>query len=261
MTTDLPTSLSVDLAGRVALVTGASGGLGRHFAGCLAAAGAKVALCARRLDRLTDAVADIRRSGGRALAFALDVTDGASVRQAVAEAEAELGPLSILVNNAGVALTAPALETPEADWDRVLATNLKGAWLVAQAAATVMVRHGHGGSIINIASILGLRTAARVPAYAASKAGLVHLTRTLALELSRHGIRVNALAPGYIETDLNRDFLDSEAGRALMRRVPQRRFGRPGDLDGALLLLASDQASYITGAVLTVDGGHTVSGL
>lgn len=261
MSVEQPTTLGADLSGRVALVTGASSGLGRHFAQRLAAAGAKVALGARRLDRLTDAVEDIRSEGGRALAFALDVTDSDSVRSAVAAAETELGPLSILVNNAGVATTGPALETSESDWDKVLATNLKGAWLVAQAAATAMVRHGHGGSIINIASILGLRAAAQVPAYAASKAGLLHLTRTLALELARYGIRVNALAPGYVETDLNRAFLESEVGQSLKRRIPQRRFGRPDDLDGALLLLASDQAAYITGSVITVDGGHTVSSL
>lgn len=250
-----------DLAGRAALVTGASSGLGRHFALTLARAGAKVALAARRLDRLEELQARIEAQGGAAAAVALDVTDAGSAAAAVAEAAARLGPIRVLVNNAGVAATKGVLEADEEDWDRVVGTNLKGAWLVAQAAARHMAGHGLGGSIVNVASILGLRVAGQVSAYAASKAGLLHLTRAMALELARHKIRVNAIAPGYIETELNREFFASPAGEALVKRVPQRRLGRPEELDGALLLLASDASSYMTGSTVVVDGGHLQSSL
>jgi NAD(P)-dependent dehydrogenase (short-subunit alcohol dehydrogenase family) len=248
-----------DLTGRVALVTGASSGLGRHFAGVLAEAGAAVALTARRLDMLEEAAAELRRHGARAEAIACDVTDGASVRQALDAAEAALGPLDIVVNNAGIVVSKPMLEHSEAEWDRVLDTNLKGAWLVSREAAERWVRSKRKGRIVNIASLLALRTIGRVPSYCASKAGLVHLTHSMAMELARHGITVNALAPGYVVTDFNRRFLESEAGRALIGRIPMGREGRPEDLDGALLLLAADAGAYITGAVIPVDGGHAVS--
>jgi NAD(P)-dependent dehydrogenase (short-subunit alcohol dehydrogenase family) len=248
------------LAGRVALVTGASSGLGRHFAAMLARAGAAVALAARRLDALEIAVKGIAEAGGRARAIRLDVTDPASVTRAIAEAET-LGPIRILINNAGTAAGRSALELPKDEWDRVIETNLTGAFLVAREAGRRMQAHGQGGSIVNIASILGLRGAGQVAAYAASKAGLIHLTQVLALEWARHGIRVNALAPGYIETDLNREYFASEAGQAMIRRIPQRRLGRMEDLDGPLLLLASDASRFMTGSVVTVDGGHTVSSL
>ena len=239
------------------MVTGASSGLGEHFARVLAAAGARVALCARRLDRLS-ALADELGSG--AIAIALDVRDPASVARAVADVVDRFGAIDVLVNNSGVASTAPALETTEADWQAVVDTNLSGAWRVAQAAARAMAASG-GGSIVNIASILGLRVMAQLPAYAASKAGLVHLTRQMALELARHRIRINAIAPGYIETDINRAFFRTPAGEALLKRVPQRRLGQPADLDGALFLLASDASAFMTGTVLTVDGGHLVNTL
>ncbi|MGE5765697.1 MAG: SDR family NAD(P)-dependent oxidoreductase [Bacteroidota bacterium] len=247
------------LDGRVALVTGASSGLGRHAARTLAAAGATVALAARRAGPLAALAREIADAGGRAAAFDLDVTDTASVNNCVAAAERELGPLAILVNNAGIADTRPALEVIEADWDRVVDTNLKGAWLVAQAVAARMVRHGQGGAIVNMASILGLGGTGQVPAYCASKGGLVNLTRALAVEWARHGIRVNALAPGYVETEINRDFLAGEAGEALLKRVPLRRFGTPQDLDGALLLLAADAGRYITGSVVVIDGGQSAA--
>lgn len=247
-----------DLGGQAALVTGASGGLGRHFAITLARAGAKVALCARRADRLTEVAREIQAMDGRAVPIVMDVTDAASVRDGVAAAETELGSLGILVNNSGVAdAGVPFLDQEEADWDRVVETNLKGAWLVAREVARHMARLGHGGRIVNVGSILAFRAAARVPAYAASKAGLIQLTRAMAAELARHGIRVNALAPGYVETDLNREFLASPAGEAMMKRIPSRRFGRLDDLDGPLLLLASDASAYMTGAVITVDGGQS----
>lgn len=243
------------LAGRTALVTGASSGLGRHFAGVLASAGASVVLAARRIERLEESCADIAATGGKASAVALDVTDPDSV----AAMFTKLSP-DIVINNAGVAGSSRALDVSVEDWDSVLDTNLKGAFLVAQAAAKKMASGG-GGAIVNIASILGLRVASQVAAYAASKAGLIQLTKALALEWARHGIRVNALCPGYIVTELNGDFFATEAGEALIRRIPQRRIGQPQDLDGALLLLVSDAGAYITGATLAVDGGHLVSSL
>ena len=247
------------LDGKVAIVTGASGGLGRHFAVTLARAGAKVAVAARRLDRLRELVGAIEGFDGRAVALPLDVTDAASVRDAVSAAETELGAVTILVNNAGVALTKPALELDETEWDRVVDTNLKGAWLVAQEVARHMARLGHGGSIVNIASILGIQAAGGLAPYCASKAGLIQLTRALAVELARYDIRVNAIAPGYIESDMNREFLSGPAGQRLVQRIPQRRAGEPADLDGVLLLLASDASRYMTGSVITVDGGYTLA--
>jgi NAD(P)-dependent dehydrogenase (short-subunit alcohol dehydrogenase family) len=250
---------SFDLTGRTALVTGASSGLGRHFAGVLARAGAAVALAARRLDRLEEAAAEITAAGGRAAAVGCDIADGGSVRAAVESAEAALGPLDILVNNAGIAISKPLFEHSEADWDRVLDTNLKGAWLMSREVAARWLALRRPGRIVNIASLLALRTIRNVPSYCAAKAGLAHLTQTLAIELAQYRITVNALAPGYVETDMNRRFLRSEAGQALITRIPLERVGVPEDLDGALLLLASDAGAYITGAVLPVDGGHAVS--
>jgi NAD(P)-dependent dehydrogenase (short-subunit alcohol dehydrogenase family) len=249
------------LEGQRVLVTGASSGLGRHFARTLARAGAAVALGARSADKLAAATEEIRGFGGRAVAVALDVTEEASICHAVARVEADMGSITGLVNNAGVVVSKPFFEHDENDWDRVVDTNLKGAWLVAQEVARRMVAHGQGGGIINIASILGLRVVGGLPEYCASKAGLIHLTKVLALELARHKIRVNAIAPGYIRTDLNRGFFESEAGQAMVRRIPQRRVGEPRDLEGALLLLASDASRYMTGAVITVDGGHLLSAL
>lgn len=246
--------------GRVALVTGASGGLGAHFAGVLARAGFRVAVAARRVEGCAAVCDAIRAGGGEAEAFALDVADAGSVKAAFAAVSARFGRLDALVNNAGVATTAPALDLAEGDWDRVVDTNLKGAFLCAQAAARLMTENG-GGTIVNVASILGLRVAAQVAPYAASKAGLVQLTKALALEWARHGVRVNALCPGYIETDINRAFFRSDAGQAMLKRVPQRRLGQPEDLDGPLLLLCSDASRYMTGAAIAVDGGHLVSSL
>jgi len=249
-----------DLTGRTALVTGASSGLGRHFARVLARAGAEVIVAARREDALQDVCNEIAGQGGGARAVQLDVSDPASVENAI-EAAASSGGLDILVNNAGVTVSKSVLDVSEEDWDHVIDTNLKGSFLVAQATARLMKARGRGGSIVNIASVLGLRVAGHVSPYVASKAGVVHLTKAMALELARYNIRVNALCPGYIETELNRDFFQSEAGQALIRRIPQRRLGQPSDLDGALLLLCSEAGSYITGATLAVDGGHLVSSL
>lgn len=249
------------LDGKAALITGASSGLGRHFAEVLARAGARVALAARRVNQLEGARAALAEAGAEAVTVALDVTDAASVRAAIAKAAERLGGLDVLVNNAGVTVNKPVLDHTEEDWDFVTGTNLKGAFLVANEAARLMRQSGKGGSIVNIASILGLRVAGNLAAYAASKAGLVQLTKAMALELARYSIRVNALCPGYIETDLNRDFFASEAGQTLIKRVPQRRLGQLKDLDGPLLLLCSDASAYMTGAVIAVDGGHLVNSL
>jgi NAD(P)-dependent dehydrogenase (short-subunit alcohol dehydrogenase family) len=256
--TELP---SFDLADQVALVTGASSGIGRHLAELLAAAGAKVGLAARRVDRLAEAAREIDAAGGRCLPIACDVTRPDSVAAAVTAAENTLGALTILVNNAGVVVAKPVLQHTEEEWDHVVDTNLKGAWLMAREFAQHLVDRKRPGRIINIASVLGVRTIARVPSYTAAKAGLIHLTGVLAMELARHGILVNAVAPGYVETDFNRDFLRSDAGKKLEARIPLRRVGRPDDLDGAVLLLASPAGAYITGAVIAVDGGHGVAAI
>ncbi len=252
---------SFDLSGQVALVTGASSGIGRHLALLFAAAGASVALCARRSERLAEAASEIAAEGGKALALACDVTNLESVTAAVAATEEGLGPLSILVNNAGVAVTKSFLKHEEADWDFVLDTNLKGAALAAREFARHLVAKGRGGRIINMASIASSRSLLGLSSYCASKAGLAHLTHVLAMELARYGILVNAIAPAYVETDLNREFLESEAGKRLEARIPLRRVGQVQDLDGAVLLLASPAGAYITGAVIAVDGGHAVAAI
>jgi NAD(P)-dependent dehydrogenase (short-subunit alcohol dehydrogenase family) len=250
-----------DLLGKAALVTGASSGLGVHFARTLAGAGASVAIAARRADRLASLQAELQDAGGKATAVDLDVQSGASVRAAFDAAEAVLGAIDIVVNNAGVSIVKPALDMPEEDWDAVVDTNLRGAWLVAQTAGKRWVAAKPPGVIVNIASILGLRTIGQVAPYNASKAGLIHLTRVLAMEWARHDIRVNAICPGYIETEMNSAFWKTPAGQRLIERIPQRRIGQPEHLDGALLLLASDAGTFMTGSVVAVDGGHTVSSL
>ncbi len=250
-----------DLAGKTALVTGAFSGLGLHFAKTLAGHGVKVALAGRRIELGQSIAIELKQQGRSVFALGMDVLDSASVTAAVAQAAQQVGGLDILVNNAGVANTKPFLQLDEADWNAVVDVNLTGAWRVAQAVAKHMAASGKGGSIINIASITGLRVAGAVSPYVASKAGLIHLTKAMALELARHKIRVNVLAPGYIETDLNREFFDSEAGQSLIKRIPQRRLGKLEHLDGPLLLLASDASEFMTGAVIAVDGGHLVSSL
>ena len=246
-----------ELTGRSAWVTGAGSGLGRHFALLLARHGAQVIVAGRREAPLDDIAREIREGGGQCESCVLDVASKASV----AAAAERMVTIDILVNNAGIVGAAPALALGDEEWDQVLDTNLTGMFLMAQTAARAMKAHGRGGSIVNIASILGVRQAGGVLAYAVSKAGVIQLSKQLALELARHRIRVNALAPGYIASDLNRDFLETEAGRALVARIPQRRLGKIEELDVPLLLLASDAGAYITGSVLAVDGGHLVSSL
>lgn len=250
-----------DIRGKVALVTGASSGLGENFARRLAAEGATVVVAARRTDRLEKLVGEIGKSGGKALALALDVNDSRSVESAFASATRAFGAPDIVVNNAGIAQTKASIELTEAEWRSVMDTNLDGVWRVAQAGAKAMVAAGKGGSIVNIASILGLRVGTHLLAYTAAKAAVVQLTKALALEWARYQIRVNAIAPGYILTEINQDFFATDAGQAVIKRIPQRRIGAPQDLDGALLLLASDAGSFMTGTVVVVDGGHVVNSL
>lgn len=247
-----------DLNGKVVLVTGASSGLGAHFAELFASYGAHVIAAARRADALETLCERIRASGGKAEAISLDVTDASAVDTCFSGLAA--AP-QIVVNNAGISISAPALDVTADDWDKVLDTNLRGVFLVAQAAARRMRQDRIGGSIVNVASILGHRVTGALASYAASKAGVVRMTEALALEWARYSIRVNSICPGYIETEINRDFFQTPPGEALIKRIPQRRLGQPGDLDGALLVLASDAGAYMTGSSVVVDGGHLVSPL
>ena len=255
-----PALAKFSLAGKLVLVTGASSGLGTHFAQLLAGCGARVAVAARRADKLQSVVDAIAQAGDEARAFALDVSDAGSVT-ACFDAVSAWGVPDVVVNNAGVTVTRALLEQTEADFDSVVDTNLKGNWLVATEAARRLVAAKKGGAIVNVASILGERVGGGVAPYAISKAGVIQATKVMALELARHGIRVNALLPGYVITDLNRDFLTSELGDKLRQRIPSRRFSELSDLDGPLLLLASDAGAAMSGATVAVDGGHLVSGL
>jgi NAD(P)-dependent dehydrogenase (short-subunit alcohol dehydrogenase family) len=247
-----------DLKGKTALVTGASSGFGRHFVEILAREGVRVAAAARRADRLDTLAREVESRGGSVFPVQMDVANSESVKEGVKAAYDALGHIDILINNAGVTLSKPALDQDESDWDHVIDTNLKGAWLVAQETALRMKGDG-GGSIINIASILGLGVSKMVSTYAISKAGVLHMTKSLALELARYDIRVNAIAPGYVETDLNREFFASKIGQDLIKKLPQRRLGDLTDLDGVLLLLAGQASRYMTGSIITVDGGHSLA--
>ncbi|HSV22403.1 MAG TPA: glucose 1-dehydrogenase [Xanthobacteraceae bacterium] len=248
-----------NLHGRVALVTGASSGLGARFAAVLAANGAAVGLVARRRDRLTEVSARIEAAGGRAAAVDADVLDRAAMNRAFDAVEAAFGTITILINNAGVAHANRAVDMPEAEWRQVLGTNLDAVFFCAQEAARRMLAAGKPGAIVNIASVLGFGVAKGVVAYTTAKAGVVQMTKALGLELAFKGIRVNAIAPGWFVTDLNRHYLASEAGDKLKREIPAGRFGQDGDLDGALLLLASDAGRFIAGTTIVVDGGQMVA--
>ena len=246
-----------DLAGQVALITVASSGLGVRFAEVLAANGAAVVLVARRADRLATLQERIAEAGGRAIAVTADVADRDAIAAAFDTAEHAFGAVTILVNNAGVAHSGRAIDVPESEWRRVLDTNLDAVFFWAQEAARRMLAAGKHGAIVNIASVLSFGVAKGVVAYAVSKAAVVQLTKALALELAFKGVRVNAIAPGYVVTEINREWLAGE-GAKMTREIPAGRFGEERDLDGALLLLASDAGRYITGATIVVDGGQLV---
>jgi len=243
---------------KVALVTGASSGLGRHFALTLAKAGARVAVVARRKDRLNDLVAEIETAGGTAIAFELDVTDRSHFDVVLDLIEKDLGAVEILINNAGIAVEGNTLEMADDDLDNILDVNTKALWLLAKRVSDRLVKNGKSGSIINIASILGLNVSPGLSLYAISKAAVVQMTKALAADLWRHNIRVNAICPGYFKTEINSDFFDSDAGQKAISKLPPRRLGEYEELSGLLLLLASDASSFMTGTAIPIDGGHSV---
>lgn len=250
------------LANRTALVTGASSGLGEHFAHVLAGAGATVVIAARRMDRLEDVAAGIAAKGGKALPVEMDVTRDASVVAAFDSIREALGrPCDIVINNSGMSRGGWFREQSAEDWNAVMDTNLTGVWRVGKHATNAMINAKTKGSIVNIASITAHRTQFMTTAYCVSKAGVDHLTRHMALENARYGIRVNAISPGYYKTAINDEYLESEAGEAMRKRIAFRRFGEYRELDGALLLLSSEAGSYMTGSTIVVDGGHLLSSL
>lgn len=248
-----------DVSQEIILVTGASQGLGRQFTRVLSAHGAAVVLAARQTAKLESLADEIRGKGGRAVAVQMDVTDTSSIARAIDDAEAQLGPVSVLINNAGIAVEKPAVDQTEADWDAVIGANLKGAYFTATEIARRMIARQQAGNIVNIASVLGLGVMKFLAPYTISKAGIIQATKSMALELASNRIRVNALAPGYIDTEMNHAFWSTPAGEKLTRRIPQRRIGTESDLDGAIMLLASGASRYMTGSVVTVDGGFLLN--
>jgi NAD(P)-dependent dehydrogenase (short-subunit alcohol dehydrogenase family) len=249
------------LEGKVALVTGASSGFGKHFATVLSQAGAKVVLAARRTERIQAEADKIIAGGGEAMAVTMDVTSSASIAAALDEIESGFGVVTIVVNNAGITIPKLLLDLSDDDWTNVIDTNLTGVAYVARESARRMIAAGVGGSIVNIASILAERVQKALTNYAASKAAVVQFTKAAALEFAQYNIRVNALCPGYFNTDLNSEWFKTSEGQALIKRIPQRRTGTLSELNGPLLLLASDAGSLMTGSAVTVDGGHVLSEL
>jgi NAD(P)-dependent dehydrogenase (short-subunit alcohol dehydrogenase family) len=248
-----------DVSKEIILVTGASQGLGRQFVRVLSTHGAAVVLAARQIAKLKSLEQEILGQGGRAVAVQMDVTDTASIGTAIDRAESALGPVSVLINNAGMAIEKLAVEQSEADWDSVINANLKGAYFAATEMARRMIARKQEGNIVNIASVLGLGVMKFLSPYTISKAGIIQATKAMALELAGNRIRVNALAPGYIDTEMNHDFWSTPSGEKLAKRIPQRRVGAESDLDGAILLLASSASRYMTGSVITVDGGFLLT--
>ncbi|MCZ6523884.1 MAG: glucose 1-dehydrogenase [Alphaproteobacteria bacterium] len=244
------------LEGEVALVTGASSGLGRRFALTLARAGARVAIAARRIRRLEELAAEIEGFDGRALPIELDVTDPENVRQAVTAAETELGPITILINNSGISIEKRVTDYDEADYDRIMDTNAKGAFFVAQEVGRHMIAHGRAGRIVNIASVAAFDAMPGLAIYAMSKAAVAQMTRAMAREWLRYDINVNAICPGYIATEMNTEYFESELGQKLIARLPRRRIGSPEDLDGLILLLASEASRFMTGSIIAIDDGQ-----
>lgn len=254
--------IEVNFEGKIALITGASSGLGARFAKVLAMGGAQVVLAARRIDRLKELRAEIEADGGAAHVVSLDVTDYASIKSAIAHAETEAGPIDILVNNSGVSTTQRLLDVTPDDFAFVMDTNLRGAFFVAQEAAKRMIARAKGDPkkqhrIINIASVGGLRVMPQLGVYCMSKAGVIQMTKAMAVEWGRYGINVNAICPGYITTELNRDHLAGEQGHKLIEMLPRKRMGKPEDLDGLLLLLAAEESHFMNGAIITADDGLT----
>jgi NAD(P)-dependent dehydrogenase (short-subunit alcohol dehydrogenase family) len=252
-------TLTVDLSGRTALVTGASSGLGRHFALTLARCGANLALAARRTDRLEALRDELLGLGVKVLPVALDVTDLPAIGGVVDRIERELGPIDILVNNSGVSVQKNIVDCTPEDYAFVLDTNLRGAFFMAQAVGRRMIEAGREGRIVNIASVFGLKVTKQLSLYAMSKAGLVQMTKAMALEWARYNINVNALCPGYIRTEINDALWDTEAGAKFVSTFPRRRVGVPSDLDGALLLMVAPENRMMTGAVLSVDDALAVA--
>lgn len=251
----------LSLKGKTALITGASSGLGAHFARVLATAGARVAVAARRTTALERLVEEIRNDNGEAHAVAMDVTDPVSVTAAIDRIEAHWGPVDILINNAGVADPGRFLKIDQSRWDFVIETNLNGVWRVAHEITRRLVARSLPGAIVNVASILGVRVGLGQSSYSASKAAVIQLTKAMALELAAQGIRVNALCPGYFETEMNRDYFATDQGRQYIENTPAGRVGRVSELDAPLLLLCSDAGSFVNGVALPVDGGHLVKSL
>ncbi|WP_119354120.1 SDR family oxidoreductase [Azohydromonas sediminis] len=259
-------SYEIDLSGRVALVTGASSGLGAQFARTLARAGAAVVLAARRIERLKTLRAEIEAAGGDAHVVALDVTDPDSIKSAVAHAETEMGTLDILVNNSGVSTTQRLVDVTPDDYDHVMDTNTRGAFFVAQEVGKRMIARSRGaapgtftgGRIVNIASMAGLRVLGQIGVYCMSKAAVIHMTRAMALEWGRYGINVNAICPGYIDTEINHHHWQTEAGQKLVQMLPRKRVGQPQDLDAVLMMLCANESHFVNGAVIAADDGFGV---
>ena len=259
-------SYNIDLSGRVAFVTGASSGLGAQFARTLSRAGAAVVLASRRIERLKTLRAELEASGGDAHVVALDVTDHASIKAAVAHAETEMGTIDILVNNSGVGASQPLVEVGDEEYDYVFNTNTKGAFFVAQEVGKRMIARAQGaapgtftgGRIVNIASVAGLKAVNGLGTYGVSKAALVHMTRMMALEWGRYGINVNAICPGYIDTEINHFQWQTESGRKFIERMPRKRLGSPADLDTALIMLCAKESHFVNGAVIQADDGFGV---